>query len=109
MKKIVVGITGASGTALGEAESDLSPHTLTSLNNIYEQAAANNITVVAASGDQGANDGTSNLEVNFPASDPSVLGVGGTTLNQISSGQYTQTACCSIYLFIYFLSHVCGE
>ena len=73
MKKIVVGITGASGTALGVkflenikdmeihlvmSESDLSPHTLTSLNNIYEQAAANNITVVAASGDQGANDGT---------------------------------------------------
>ncbi len=76
----------------GEAESDLSPHTLTSLNNIYEQAAANNITVVAASGDQGANDGTSHLAVNFPASDPYVLGVGGTTLNQISSGQYTQTA-----------------
>ncbi len=76
----------------GEAESALSPSILSGLNSIYEQAAANNITVVAASGDGGANDGTSNLAVNFPASDPYVLGVGGTTLTEVSNGKFEQTA-----------------
>jgi hypothetical protein len=42
------------------------------------------MTVVAASGDYGANDCTDNQpnpSVDYPASDPYVLGVGGTTLN----------------------------
>lgn len=75
----------------GEAESNLSLSSISELNNIYKQAAEENITIVAASGDQGADDGTSHLAVNFPASDPYVLGVGGTTLTQTRSG-FTQTA-----------------
>ncbi|WMT51204.1 MAG: hypothetical protein RE471_09525 [Ferroplasma sp.] len=75
----------------GQAESQMTAPELSELNSIYRQAAEENITVVAASGDQGANDGTSAKTVNFPASDPYVLGVGGTTLTETSSG-YTQTA-----------------
>ncbi len=76
----------------GQAESQMTAHELSELNSIYRQAAEENITVVAASGDQGANDGTSAKTVNFPASDPYVLGVGGATLTETSSGGYTQTA-----------------
>ena len=76
----------------GQAESQMTAPELSELNSIYRQAAEENITVVAASGDQGANDGTSAKTVNFPASDPYVLGVGGTTLTETSSGGYTQTA-----------------
>ena len=45
--------------------------------------------MVGASGDSGADDGTSHLSVNFPASDPYVLGIGGTTLRQTTNGFYT--------------------
>ncbi|MHB8351276.1 MAG: PKD domain-containing protein, partial [Thermoplasmata archaeon] len=43
-------------------------------------AAAEGITVLAASGDCGASDGTSGLSTDYPASDPYVTGVGGTVL-----------------------------
>ena len=51
-------------------------------------AAAEGISVVAASGDCGASDGTSGLSTNFPASDPDVTGVGGTQLSVMPSGSY---------------------
>ncbi len=59
-------------------------------NKVFEQAAAENITVVAASGDQGGLDGESSPTVNFPASDPYVLAVGGTSLYY--DNPYQQTA-----------------
>ncbi len=76
----------------GEPESKMTTSELASLNSIYKQAAEENITVVAASGDNGANDGTSAPTVNFPAADPYVLGIGGTKLSESSDGKYTQTA-----------------
>jgi subtilase family serine protease len=76
----------------GGPESKMSTASISELNSMYKLAAQSNITVVAASGDQGANDGTSSKTANFPASDPYVLGVGGTTLTQKASGKYTQTA-----------------
>jgi Pro-kumamolisin, activation domain len=57
---------------------------------LYEQAAVQGQTIVASSGDDGAegclqNDGNKNrLSVNFPASDPLVLGVGGTRITSLS-------------------------
>ena len=75
----------------GEPESELTDSQLSSENSLLFQAALENITVLAATGDQGAYDGTSSLSVNFPASDPYVLAVGGTSLD-CNSGVYTQTA-----------------
>ncbi len=75
----------------GSPESEVSGRELNTLNELYKQAAEENITVLAASGDEGAYDGTSSLTVNFPAGDPYVLGVGGTTLTY-SNGKYTQIA-----------------
>ncbi len=51
-------------------------------------AAAEGISVFAASGDCGAADGTSTASTNFPASVPDVTGVGGTLLGVSDNGTY---------------------
>ncbi|MGP8077375.1 MAG: PKD domain-containing protein [Thermoplasmata archaeon] len=56
------------------------------LGPVLELAAAEGIGVFAASGDCGSADGTSGVSTNFPASDPYVTGVGGTTLTLSALG-----------------------
>ncbi len=75
----------------GQAESIISPSELKSQSALYQDAAENNISVFAASGDLGSSDGEPITTVNYPASDPYVTGVGGTALNY-NNGQYTETA-----------------
>ena len=58
------------------------------LSPVLSEAALEGIGVFAASGDCGAADGTNGVSTNFPASDPSVMGVGGTDLAVNSSGGY---------------------
>jgi PKD repeat protein len=58
------------------------------LTPVLEYAAAEGISVFAASGDCGAFDGTTGFSTNFPASDPTVTGVGGTVLSVDASGNY---------------------
>ena len=58
------------------------------LSPVLEFAAAEGISVFAASGDCGAADGTSGVSTNYPASDPDVTGVGGTTLTVTGNGTY---------------------
>ncbi len=50
------------------------------LNSACQDAATMGVTVLAASGDEGADDGTSSPTVDFPASSPYVVGCGGTQL-----------------------------
>ena len=64
----------------GAAESMWTASAMTAMNGAFESAAANGITVVAAAGDAGASDGTSARSVDFPASSPWVLAVGGTRI-----------------------------
>ena len=57
-----------------------------SFSTLFEKAATQGQTVVAASGDTGSegcypNDASTDLEVDYPASDPWVTGVGGTDLS----------------------------
>jgi Pro-kumamolisin, activation domain len=52
---------------------------------IFSEMTGQGWTLVAASGDRGAYDNCANLSVSFPASDPNVVGAGGTTLS-LSSG-----------------------
>ncbi len=76
----VVSFSGALG------EHFFSPAQVAQMHGVLRQAAARHVTVVAASGDSGAVSssygfGTTPVkEVSLPASDPYVLGVGGTTL-----------------------------
>ncbi|MCL4451903.1 MAG: PEGA domain-containing protein [Candidatus Thermoplasmatota archaeon] len=75
----------------GEAESSVGSSAIASENTMFLLAAHEGITILAASGDLGAYDGTKILNVNFPASDPYVLGVGGTSLDY-NQGKYVETA-----------------
>ncbi|MCX5211686.1 protease pro-enzyme activation domain-containing protein [Kitasatospora sp. NBC_00240] len=74
-------------TSWGICEADADPAMLTSENLIFQQAAAQGQTVVAASGDSGSNgcfrDGGASdprISTDDPASQPYVTGVGGTSM-----------------------------
>jgi hypothetical protein len=58
---------------------------MSSRDAIFSEMAGQGWTLVAASGDRGAYDDCSHLSVSFPASDPNVVGAGGTELG-LSSG-----------------------
>ena len=75
----------------GESERALSSSDIRSQDQLFKIAAEENITVLAASGDQGSGDGNSFPTVNYPASDPYVVGVGGTALSY-SNGKYSESA-----------------
>jgi len=62
-----------------------SSSTMTTRDNIFSEMTGQGWTLVAASGDRGAFDDCSHLAVSYPASDPNVVGAGGTTLS-LSSG-----------------------
>lgn len=72
--------------SFGEAEQCMDPTIFKKSHQLFEQAAAEGMTVFASSADQGAAqltcDGTSYFKaVSTPASDPLVTGVGGTILD----------------------------
>jgi kumamolisin len=86
----------------GGPESSWTQQALNAFNSACEDASTVGVTILAASGDDGSSDGTSNNTptVDFPASSPFVLGCGGTRLtisgtaisseqawNDISSGE----------------------
>ena len=78
----------------GEAESCMDPALLAQQHEVFAQAVAKGITLIASSGDSGASqpactgDGAL-FEASTPASDPNVTGVGGTTLfADTSTGAY---------------------
>jgi kumamolisin len=72
----------------GSAESNWTQQALTNFDDAFQSAAALGVSVTVASGDNGSSDGVNdgNDHVDFPASDPYVLGCGGTTL-QASNDQ----------------------
>ncbi len=75
----------------GIAESQVPKSDIIAMDSIYQEASQQGITIVAASGDNGAYDGTSNLTVNFPASSPYVLSVGGVSLFAFN-GKFSESA-----------------
>jgi kumamolisin len=66
----------------GQAESEYTGQTLSSFNQIFQDAVTLGKTVFVAAGDNGSSDGVSDGQnhVDFPASSPYVVGCGGTTL-----------------------------
>ncbi len=66
----------------GAAEESWTTQALNAIAQAFSAAAAMGVTVLAASGDDGSNDGVDDGEahVDFPASSPLVMGCGGTTL-----------------------------
>jgi len=87
--------TRSNSTSWGQCEPDTSAAIMTSLDNVFKQAAAQGQSFYAASGDTGAFDCLGNptstftgLAVDNPASDPYVTGVGGTTLKLGTNSSY---------------------
>ncbi|MCJ7637428.1 MAG: S8 family serine peptidase, partial [Nitrososphaeraceae archaeon] len=64
----------------GAPEINWSTSMLNAYNNLFQTDANRNITILAASGDNGSSDGTNTLSVDFPSSAPYALGCGGTNL-----------------------------
>jgi len=81
-------------TSYGSCEADLSASEFSTDEALFAQAAAQGMTVVAASGDAGAADcdtgnlATHGLAVKYPASSVYVTGIGGTELTSQGSGTY---------------------
>ncbi|HYB79100.1 MAG TPA: PKD domain-containing protein [Thermoplasmata archaeon] len=84
-----VGIFNAYDTPCSAACNASTDGSYALLAPVLDFAAAEGISVFAASGDCGAADGTSAESTNFPASDPDVTGVGGTVLHVGPSGNWT--------------------
>ena len=62
---------------------------VTSLDSHFTTPAGHTpVTFVASSGDAGAYNGSGGIAVNYPAASPNVVGVGGTSLNIDSAGNY---------------------
>jgi len=73
----------------GACETQSAPATISSTDNGFAQGVAEGITFYSASGDSGSDDcGDGTQAVDYPASDPNVSGVGGTTLSADGSGNY---------------------
>ncbi len=89
----------------GACESQIGGTEINSLNSTFQQANAQGMTVLVASGDDGAADcdepndpnapaesvATKGLAVDFPASSPYVTGVGGTELNDCTGNYWNAT------------------
>ncbi|MBV9503227.1 MAG: S8/S53 family peptidase [Acidobacteriaceae bacterium] len=89
----------------GNCESAIGGAELNTLNTIFKQANAQGMTVLAASGDDGAADceestgpssqgvstASHGLAVDFPASSPYVTGVGGTELNDCTGNYWNSS------------------
>lgn len=75
----------------GGPESSWSAQSMDAIDSACQDAAAMGITVLAASGDNGASDGSDSgqLDVDFPSSSPHIVGCGGTKLT-ISAEKVSQ-------------------
>ncbi|QXQ05643.1 S53 family peptidase [Sphingosinicellaceae bacterium] len=77
----------------GSAEANWSQQAIAAMNAAFKDAATLGVTVCAASGDGLATDGETDgkAHVDFPASDPYVLGCGGTLLHASGGKRTTET------------------
>ncbi len=87
---------GATEPTFQNAHGAFDPQLIYNLRFAFQDAAAHGVTVLAASGDNGATDTELNLvdiypfpSIDWPSSDPLVTGVGGTELQLNSAGNRT--------------------
>ncbi|HXW53303.1 MAG TPA: protease pro-enzyme activation domain-containing protein, partial [Myxococcota bacterium] len=81
-------LASSISTSWGLSESESAGSIIQSENQIFKQMVAQGQVLYAASGDSGAYDNGSTLSVDDPASQPFVVGVGGTHLNVDAHGNY---------------------
>ncbi len=91
---VKAGLVQVVSESWGSCESDTGSYWMSQMGQVIDQIVQAGATFFASSGDQGAyacytssgSIDTSRPSVNFPASRPTVVGVGGTALRQTSSG-----------------------
>jgi kumamolisin len=84
------GIPTAS-SSWGASEEDRTSSNVDAVDAVFEQGAAEGLGVYAAAGDDGSDDaGDGGQSVDYPASDPFVTGVGGTTLTVTSANAWSK-------------------
>lgn len=71
----------------GGPENSWDPKTVKAFSAVFAAARAAGVAVFVAAGDAGSRDGTRANVVDYPASDPSVVGCGGTRLTLTPGGQ----------------------
>ena len=76
-------------TSWGLAEAQNTASARSSENTAFQQMAAQGQSIYAAAGDSGAYDNGSSISVDDPASQPYMVGVGGTSLTTAASGAYS--------------------
>ncbi|WP_335976599.1 S53 family peptidase [Streptomyces sp. CA2R106] len=75
----------------GAAESQRTSSNISAVDAVFKQGAAEGLGFFAASGDDGSDDaGNGGKSVDYPASDPYVTGVGGTTLTVTSANAWSK-------------------
>ncbi|QMU77801.1 hypothetical protein GXW83_21025 [Streptacidiphilus sp. PB12-B1b] len=85
----------------GSCEQDTTPSVMTAVNNTFEQAAAEGISIYSAAGDSGSRDCTGSTSgsgvkaVDFPGSSVYDTSVGGTTLTTGSGNAYSSESAWS--------------
>lgn len=87
-----VGVYDAATTSCPSGCNATTDGSYAVLGPVLELAAAEGISLFAASGDCGSADGTAGVATNFPASDPYVTGVGGTNLELNGNDYSSETA-----------------
>jgi kumamolisin len=81
----------------GAPEDQWTQYGISGMNTAFQRAVSANITVTAASGDNGSSDGEVGDHVDFPASSPYVLACGGTTLSSSGSTWLSETVWSNSY------------
>ncbi len=75
----------------GLAETERTSANINAVDAVFKQGAAEGLSFFAASGDSGSDDaGNGSTSVDYPASDPYVTGVGGTTLTVTSANAWSR-------------------
>jgi kumamolisin len=72
----------------GLTESQWYDSELAVMNNAFQNAVNQGVSVFTAAGDNGASDGLPGLNTDYPASSPYVTGCGGTTLSSVDNISY---------------------
>ncbi|SEG76468.1 kumamolisin [Actinacidiphila yanglinensis] len=83
--------TPVTSISWGAAESQRTAANINAVDAVFKQGAAEGLGFFAASGDSGSDDaGNGGKSVDYPASDPYVTGVGGTTLTVTSANAWSK-------------------
>jgi kumamolisin len=94
MANAIVSDNKASVTSIswGSCEANTSASSMTSMDNAFKQGAAQGISFYSATGDSGSDDcGKGAAAVDYPASDPFVTGVGGTSMTASGNSYGSET------------------